>query len=294
MKQFLLISRLGLVVIFLFAIYMFFLNKNAVENNNQTINNNTVAPRAIAGIADTRLTLYGGGTAHLDASSSYDPDGGAIVRYRWVVVDTPIADRLGEVLYDGPVRQSPIDINYTADEVGTWVYELEVTDDEGQTDRHNKTVFVQERSDSVLVAEKKAAHEVTVLPGSTPVLGVVHNNEAVVYPAPLAYPFIIINDVIGGDPVYIVYCETCQSGIVKIRKVGDQILTFIGSGGTLEEEKYLVSDKETGSQWNVITGEAQSGTLVGEELTDLDFNLTTLESWVNDHPDTLIFVGDDR
>ena len=68
----------------------------------------------------------------LDAASSYDPDGGEIVEYRW--------DLDGDGKWDA-MRSTPT-ISQTYNTGGTKTVELEVVDDEGATDRMKITIWV--------------------------------------------------------------------------------------------------------------------------------------------------------
>jgi hypothetical protein len=77
-----------------------------------------------------------GGTVSLDGSSSVDLDGGRIVYYHWRVTHTP-ERREGEV--DRVLREGEDAAVWTThwiaseEDVGEWVIELTVTDDEGQS-----------------------------------------------------------------------------------------------------------------------------------------------------------------
>ncbi len=89
------------------------------------------------------ITLRAGDDLRLDASGSFDPDGGTIVRYRWTIVGTPAerAARLGEVLADGDQPVVVVKAPFGPQDVGRWELELEVTDETGR--RATDTVFLQ-------------------------------------------------------------------------------------------------------------------------------------------------------
>ncbi len=70
-----------------------------------------------------------------DGSQSVDLDGGQIVYYRWYVIRTPEGreDEVGRVLREG--EDAAIwtsDQPMAEEDVGQWIIELKVTDDEGQ------------------------------------------------------------------------------------------------------------------------------------------------------------------
>ena len=93
---------------------------------------------------------------------------------------------------------------------------------------------------------------------------------------------------VGGEPIYVVFCEACQTGSVKSRRVDDWVLTFKGLGGTLEEDDFIYQDLETQSSWHVVYGEALSGELKGKKLTEFDFELLTWQEWQEKYPNTLV------
>lgn len=72
---------------------------------------------------------------------------------------------------------------------------------------------------------------------------------------------------------------------MHIRATGDFTLTFIVSG-KLWRNSLIMQDKETGTLWSHITGEALDGDLKGEKLRMLPSVQTTWERWVGAHPTT--------
>jgi hypothetical protein len=286
-KRFMFISRIFLAIIFLLAIYLFY--RSDVKFDKSIVTEN-ITPRAVASIVDTRVTLLRGGVAHLDGQSSFDPDGGEIVNYRWMITESPHEKLLGKVVYDGPESQAP-DQSYSQQDVGAWVYELEVTDDEGTKHRDIKNVFVQPDVKSIIEPIKKISTEVVGLATSDIILGIEIGNEAMAYPAKTVYPHGIVNDTVGGEPVVVVFCEACQTGAVKKRTVKNQELTFVTFGGTLEEEDFLIKDQETSSTWHAAFGSAESGAMEGASLEDIVFTLTTWGEWLNKYPVSLVLVS---
>jgi hypothetical protein len=90
-------------------------------------------PRADAG---PDLTVHVGDTVSYDGSSSVDLDGGNIVYYRWTVASAPEGreEKTGRLLHEGEdaavwSSESPL----VEQDLGEWVIELRVTDDEGQS-----------------------------------------------------------------------------------------------------------------------------------------------------------------
>jgi hypothetical protein len=81
------------------------------------------------------LTARVGETVSFDGSQSVDLDGGQIVYYRWYVMGTPEGreDEVGRVLREGgDAAIWTSDQPMAEEDVGQWIIELKVTDDEGQ------------------------------------------------------------------------------------------------------------------------------------------------------------------
>jgi len=90
-------------------------------------------PRAYAG---PDVSARVGQTVPFDGSLSVDLDGGEIVYYQWKVTAAPEGreEEIGRVLREGEdaavwTTESPL----ANEDVGEWVIELKVTDDEGQS-----------------------------------------------------------------------------------------------------------------------------------------------------------------
>ena len=65
------------------------------------------------------------------------------------------------------------------------------------------------------------------------------------------------------------------------------MLTF-GVSGKLIMNGLVMYDRETGSLWSQVIGQAVDGQLVGEELVALAVLQTTWERWLSHHPETLV------
>ena len=107
------------------------------------------------------------------------------------------------------------------------------------------------------------------------------------YPVRILNGHEIVNDELGGQPVLISYCPLCGSGVVYDRVLNGQELSFSNTSALLDNDMVMV-DRESGSYWWQVAGSAVVGPLVDQELTILPSQITTLESWVAQHPDTAI------
>jgi hypothetical protein len=99
-------------------------------------------PRAYAG---PDITVHLGETVSYDGSQSVDLDGGKIVYYHWRVASAPEGreDEIGRVLREGEdaatwTTNSPVQ----EEDLGQWIIELKVTDEEGQSATDDLTLTV--------------------------------------------------------------------------------------------------------------------------------------------------------
>jgi hypothetical protein len=81
----------------------------------------------------------------------------------------------------------------------------------------------------------------------------------------------------------------CGSGILYDTTVGKTTYTF-GSSGFLFRSNKLMYDHQSESLWHNLTGEPVVGSLTnsGIKLKVLPVVITTWESWLRDHPDTVV------
>jgi len=77
--------------------------------------------------------------------------------------------------------------------------------------------------------------------------------------------------------------------VVHVREVDGQRLTFIVSG-KLWRNSMVMQDRETGTLWNHVTGEALDGPLAGEQLEMVPAVQTTWGAWRGEHPQTQALV----
>ena len=94
------------------------------------------------------------------------------------------------------------------------------------------------------------------------VVGVALGDEAVAYPWSALSLEPVVNDVLSGTPLLVVFGEDARSGVVFERELNGQILTF--SPG--DPELLMLTDAETGSTWDGLAGRAVAGPLAGEQL----------------------------
>jgi hypothetical protein len=118
------------------------------------------------------------------------------------------------------------------------------------------------------------------------VVGVEINGE------PVAFPFSVLNDEpvvnyeVGGEPVLVVFNADTGTGVVYEREVEGQILTFSQDEGT------VITDSETGTIWNGLTGEALEGPLTGNTLPRIKSTSSFWFGWKDWFPESEIYGQD--
>ncbi|UCB53287.1 MAG: DUF3179 domain-containing protein [Candidatus Zixiibacteriota bacterium] len=80
---------------------------------------------------------------------------------------------------------------------------------------------------------------------------------------------------------------------MHVRQIGDLKLTFIVSG-RLWRNALIMQDKETGSFWDHVTGEALIGELKGKRLSGVPVVQTSWSEWVKAHPKTKVLKKEEE
>jgi hypothetical protein len=93
----------------------------------------------------------------------------------------------------------------------------------------------------------------------------------------------LVNDDLETSPVVVILCSDDATVRVFSRRVGERTLTFL-----LASEDRL-SDRETGSHWDLMTGRAQSGPLVGHTLAPVLATSALWYAWKTYRPDTALW-----
>lgn len=118
------------------------------------------------------------------------------------------------------------------------------------------------------------------------VLAVKIGDEHKVYPVDLLTRHEVVNDVVGGRPIFAAYCILADLGAVYDRKLGEHTLTFGVSGYTYSEtevwsglDAFVLWDRETESLWWPPTGVAVSGPLKDQPLRLLETEYWRQTTW---------------
>lgn len=115
------------------------------------------------------------------------------------------------------------------------------------------------------------------------VIGVELGDEAVAYPYGRLSQMPVVNDVVGEVPILVVFDAENGGGVVHERRVNGQVLTFHVESGL------RLTDSETGSLWNGLTGESEGGELKGARLRRVKSTSAFWFGWKDIHPGTQIY-----
>jgi len=109
-----------------------------------------------------------------------------------------------------------------------------------------------------------------------------------------AYPFStlneepVVNDEFAGTPVAVFFHRWSAAAAVFDRRLDDRLLTF-HLADDASSDNFVIVDRETGSRWRALTGEAIEGPLAGERLAALPTTQAFWFSWVDYYPQTLLY-----
>lgn len=88
-----------------------------------------------------------------------------------------------------------------------------------------------------------------------------------------------INDHFGKQAVVVAFEATSGTAVIYDRRRDERELMFELRDGNL-------LDQETGSQWDLVTGQAVSGALQGQQLEQLPGTVSLTPAWFTFHPDS--------
>src|SRR5262249_50895987 len=115
------------------------------------------------------------------------------------------------------------------------------------------------------------------------VVGAVVDGHAHAYPLELLSFHKVVND----GPLAVTWCPLCRTALAFTREVGGRGLTF-GIPGLLLHANQVRHDRESGSLWSQLAGQAISGRYRGTRLRPLPLAQVTWGEWLHAHPDTLV------
>ena len=122
------------------------------------------------------------------------------------------------------------------------------------------------------------------------VLGLVINGKAKAYPYSVLSKEPVVNDIFQGVPILTVFEKESATGMVFDRRLKDRVLTFKKTQ-VKDQKGIFLTDDNTGSIWNGLTGRAVKGKLKGQKLEGVPVTPSFWFGWVDHYPKTLIFTA---
>ena len=122
------------------------------------------------------------------------------------------------------------------------------------------------------------------------VVGVSINGETKAYPIQIIGYHHQVRDTVGNTPVMVTYCTVCRTGRVFSPFVNGTNEDFRLVG--MDHFNAMFEDHTTGSWWQQATGIAVAGKLKGQSLVEIPSQQSTLSSWLQRYPSTLILQPD--
>lgn len=123
-------------------------------------------------------------------------------------------------------------------------------------------------------------------------LGVRRNGESCAYPLRMMAYHRVVNDHLGGPPILVSFDPDTGAG-----RVFDPVLdgkTYTFDAAPLRQGLPALKDRETGSVWSVLSGEALAGPLAGKRMTVIPSLILTWERWKTLHADSWVLAEDAR
>jgi len=121
-------------------------------------------------------------------------------------------------------------------------------------------------------------------------LGVGRNGEYCAYPLRMMAYHRIVNDHLGGPPILVSYDPDSGAGRVFDPVLDGKPYTFDATGS--RDGLPALKDRETGSSWSALTGEALAGPLAGKRLARIPALILTWSRWKALHSDSWVLAED--
>jgi hypothetical protein len=132
------------------------------------------------------------------------------------------------------------------------------------------------------------------MPEDAFVLAVEIEGDARAYDLNLLNRHEVVNDVVAGMPIAVVWCPLAMAAMVYDREYDEGILTFEAAGAPGDGSPVL-RDRETGSMWSIMAGSAIGGAMAGAPLHETALGRkTTWGEWRMQHPDTRVLSVENR
>lgn len=116
-----------------------------------------------------------------------------------------------------------------------------------------------------------------------PVVAFTNNGEAKAYPLQILMYHEIVNDHVGGLPIFVSYCPLCNAAMVFSRRYQDEVLEF-GVSGKVYNSNLVMYDRQTESWWLQFTGSGIVGQYTDTQLDLLPSQIVSFAQYQQAHP----------
>lgn len=106
-----------------------------------------------------------------------------------------------------------------------------------------------------------------------------HGGEVRVYPQLVLVWHEVVNDQVAGEKVAVTYCPLTGSVVAFQGRAPDGDPLTFGTSGQLLNSNLVMHDRQTGSRWPQLLGQAISGPLRGRRLEEIPLVWTSWELW---------------
>ncbi len=132
-----------------------------------------------------------------------------------------------------------------------------------------------------------SAAQATYLGDNALVVGYKVGDDVRAYPHPILDWHEIINDVVGGQAMAIIYCPLTGTGTTWDRTLNGTVTTF-GVSGLLYNTNVIPYDRLTDSNWSQMRLDCVNGQLLGQKATTFHSVETTWKTWREMFPETKV------
>jgi len=109
--------------------------------------------------------------------------------------------------------------------------------------------------------------------------------EAKLYPFDKLMRQPVVNDRFRDEDIVVVYSAKLRTASAWRRRLGERVLSFEPYASSAGDERFLVSDIQTGSVWSGLLGEAVSGPLKGQRLEIMPHHPILISRFAGFYPD---------
>lgn len=115
------------------------------------------------------------------------------------------------------------------------------------------------------------------------VIGVELNDDPIAFPFSVLNKEPVVNYEAGGEPILVVFDNNTGAGAAYKRELNGQILSFSQVEGT------TITDSETNTTWDGLSGEAIEGALLGQYLSPIKNTSSFWFGWKDWYPETEVY-----